>query len=88
MTGMVRNLVQNQKYMMVRLIEGVQSQSSYQGGGSDGTDIDYDNWNPGEPNDRDGQESCAELEVYDGKSDRGCMDLVYYIQGVSEKNDT
>ena len=31
------------------------------------SDIDYVNWNPGEPNDWDEQKACAEIEVFDGK---------------------
>ena len=31
------------------------------------SDIDYVNWNPSEANDWDGQEACAEIEVFDGK---------------------
>ena len=34
---------------------------------SDSSPLDYTNWNPGEPNDANGEEQCAEIETFDGK---------------------
>ena len=45
---------------------------------SDNTPLDYTNWNPGEPNDANGEEQCAEIENFDGRYKKGSKQTSHF----------
>ena len=49
---------------------------------SDGTEVDFIKWAPGEPNDDDGSENCIEMYVslWPGMyNDHSCTEARYYV---------
>lgn len=45
----------------------------------DETDLDYENWNTGEPNNMEGEENCVEMYLFGKWNDIRCINRLPYI---------